>query len=358
LLKDRRTHLRISWHIQSKWFGLSDSVADLGEDRVRDIISSHLEKDSSEILGYGDDAVAFEISKDQLLVLHTDALVGSTDILPGMTSYDVGRKAVVMNVSDLLAKGVKPRSAIFSWGITREYTAPILTEIADGMNRTARECGIHITGGDTGESSDFFLSGAVFGMVDRSKLLRRSTVKPGHIIATTGPFGLTGIAYRILLQGAAVTPQIRDKALEAAYRPRLRFSEANAIAETGSASAGIDSSDGLARSLHWLAKMSRVGFIVDNLPVAEEVKQFGLANKVDYINLALYEGGEEYELIFSISQDNWTAALDAVEHVGGKLYRLGVATSDPQITLDLRNMPKRQIEDIGWRHFTQWKRPS
>ena len=46
-----------------KWFRLSDSVVELGEDRVRDLISSRLEKDTSEILGYGEDAVAFEISK-------------------------------------------------------------------------------------------------------------------------------------------------------------------------------------------------------------------------------------------------------------------------------------------------------
>ena len=331
---------------------------DLGEDRVRDLISSRLEKDMSEVLGYGDDAVAFEISKEQLLVMHTDALVASTDVLPGMTAYDVGGKAVVMNVSDLLAKGVKPRSAIFSWGIPRDYNARILAEISDGMNRTARECGIHVTGGDTSESDDFFLAGAVFGIVDRQKLLRRSTVKPGQIIASTGPFGLSSIAYRILLQGATATPQIRDRALEAGYRPKLRFPEANAIAEAGVASAGIDSSDGLARSLHWLGRMSRVGFIVDNLPTTEEVKQFGLVNKVDYVDLALYEGGEEYELIYAINQDKWTAALDAVERVGGKLYRIGVATSDPQMVLDLRNMAKRQIQDLGWRHFGGWSRPT
>lgn len=331
---------------------------ELGEDRVRDLISSRLEKDTSEILGYGEDAVAFEISKEQLLVMHTDALVASTDVLPGMSAYDVGRKAVVMNVSDLLAKGVKPRSAIFAWGISRDFNTSILGEIADGMNRTARECGIHVTGGDTGESDDFFLAGTVFGTVDRQKLLRRSTVKPGQIVASTGPFGLSSVAYRILLQGATATPQVRDTALEAAYRPKLRFPEGNAIAEAGVASAGIDSSDGLARSLHWLGRMSRVGFIVDNLPTTEEVKQFGLINRVDYINLALYEGGEEYELIFAISKDNWTAALDAVERVGGKLYRIGVATSDPQIVLDLRNMPKRQIQDLGWRHFSEWSRPA
>ena len=338
--------------------GLSDSVADLGEDRVRDIISTHLEKDVSEVLGYGDDAVAFEISGEQLLVMHTDALVASTDILPGMKAYDVGRKAIVMNVSDLLAKGVKPRSAIFSWGITREYNATILTEIADGMSRTAKECGIHVTGGDTSESEDFFLAGTVFGVVDKGKVLRRSTVKPGQIIASTGPFGLTGIAYKILLENATTTADIRDRALEAAYRPRLRFSEANAIAEAGVATAGIDSSDGLARSLHWLARMSRVGFIVDNLPITGEVKQFGLMNNVDFVNLTLYESGEEYELIFAINPESWTTALDAVERVGGKLYRIGVATSDPQITLDLRNMQKRPIQDLGWRHFTKWSRPA
>lgn len=333
---------------------MSDSVSDLGEDRVRDIIHSHLDKDASEILGYGDDAVAFEVGKEQLLVLHTDALVGSTDILPGMSAYDVGRKAVVMNVSDLLAKGVKPRSAVFCWGITRDYNASLLTEIADGMTRAARECGMQITGGDTSESDDFFLAGTVFGFTDRNRLLRRSTVKPGDIIASTGSFGLTSIAYRILLQGGSAGAEMRDRALEAAYRPKLRFAEANSIIEAGVASGGIDSSDGLARSLHWLAKMSRVGFIIDNLPTTDDVKQFGLVNKLDYVNLALYEGGEEYELIFSIGQDNWTAALDAVERAGGKLYRLGVATSDPQIILDLRNMPKRQIQDLGWRHFTHW----
>ncbi len=91
----------------------------------------------------------------------------------------------------------------------------ILAEMSDGMNRTARECGIHVTGGDTGESDDFFLAGTVFGFVDRGKLLRRSTVKPGQIIASTGPFGLTAMGYRILLQGATATPEIRDKALEA-----------------------------------------------------------------------------------------------------------------------------------------------
>ncbi len=101
--------------------------------------------------------------------------------------------------------------------------------------------------------------------------------------------------------------------------------------------------------------MSRVGFIVDNLPITEEVQTVWPIEQARLSRSALYEGGEEYELIFAINPDNWTTALDAVERVGGKLYRLGVATSDPQIVLDLRNMPKRQIQDQGWRHFTQWK---
>lgn len=331
-------------------------VEDLGEDRVRDLIASKLEKDPKEILGYGDDAVAFEISWDKLLVLHTDVLVGSTDILPGMSAYDVGRKAVVMNVSDLISKGAEPLSVVFSWGIPRTYDSKLVGEIADGMNRAARECGIHVSGGDTSESNDLFLSGTAFGIADRNKLLSRSTVKTGDIVASTGPFGLTSAAYRILLEGAAASSDMRERILDAAYRPKIRLAEARALVNAGLVSAGIDSSDGLARSLHWLARKSHVGFVVDNLPVTEEVTQFALMNKLDYTDLALYEGGEEYELIFAISQENWSKALDTVAGVGGRLYRIGVAMVDPTIVLSLRNLWKKQIEDRGWQHFEKWRK--
>ncbi len=163
------------------------STEDLGEDRVRDLITSKLEKDPREILGIGDDAVAFEINQEQLLVLHTDVLVGSTDVLPRRRAYDVGRKAVVMNISDLLSKGAEPLSIVFSWGIPRTYDSALVGEIADGMNRAARECGIFVSGGDTSESDDLFLSGTAFGTVNRNRLLRRSTVKPGDIVVSTGP---------------------------------------------------------------------------------------------------------------------------------------------------------------------------
>lgn len=331
-------------------------VEDLGEDRVRDLISSKLEKDPAEVLGYGDDAVAFDIGEGELLVLHTDVLVGSTDILPGMSAFDVGRKAVVMNVSDLISKGASPISIVFSWGIPSSYDSTLIGEMADGMNHAARECGIYVSGGDTGESDEFFLAGTAFGKVNSKKLLRRSTAKPGDIIASTGPFGLTSAAYRILLEGAQTSQDIRERVLDAAYRPKIRISEARALVQEGLANAGIDCSDGLARSLHWLSRKSHVGFIVDNLPVTEEVTQFALMNKLDYTDLVLYEGGEEYELIFAISQENWSKALDAVEKVGGKLFRIGLATVDPTIVLSIRNLWKKKIEDRGWRHFGRWGR--
>ncbi|MFH0849043.1 MAG: thiamine-phosphate kinase [archaeon] len=332
------------------------AVQDLGEDRVRDLISSKLDKDAKEMLGYGDDAVAYMIDREQLLVVHTDVLVGSTDILPGMSAHDVGRKAVVMNVSDLISKGAEPMGLLFAWGIPRNYDSVLISEMAEGMNRAAKEIGLSISGGDTSESEDFFLSGTAFGLVRRDRLLRRSSVKVGDIIASTGPFGLTSAAYKILFEGAGVSPSMRERILDAAYRPKIRIAEARALVRKGLVNAGIDSSDGLARSLHWLGRRSHVGFVVDNIPVTEEVTQFALMNKLDYPDLTLYEGGEEYELIFAISQANWSAALDTVAEVGGKLYRIGVATVDPTILLSLRNMWNKQIQDRGWQHFSKWGR--
>lgn len=332
------------------------SVEDLGEDRVRDLIASKLEKDPKEVLGYGDDAVAFKIDREQLLVVHTDVLVGKTDILPGMSAFDVGRKAVVMNVSDVISKGAEPLSLVFSWGIPRTYDSVLVSEIAEGMNKAAKEIGIAVSGGDTSESDEFFLSGTAFGLVHKDTILKRSTVKTGDILASTGPFGLTSAAYRILLEGAGVSQNARERILDSAYRPKMRIAETRALMRKGLVHAGIDSSDGLARSLHWLGRRSHVGFVVDNLPVTEDVTQFALMNKLDYVDLALYEGGEEYELIFAMTPENWPKALDAVEEVGGKLYRIGVATVDPTIVLSLRNLWNKQIEDRGWQHFGKWGR--
>ena len=75
-----------------------------------------------------------------------------------------------------------------------------------------------------------------------------------------------------------------------------------------------------------------MGFELDKVPVAPEVKRFAELNSLDASELALY-GGEEYELVVTVKPEGWAAAVAAVEAVGGQLLPIGKATKEKQILL-------------------------
>ena len=131
--------------------------------------------------------------------------------------------------------------------------------------------------------------------------------------------------------------------------PKAKLLEGLALGGCGVVSSSMDSSDGLAWTLHELARSSNVGFELDKVPVAPEVKKFAKLNNLDASDLALY-GGEEYELVFTIKPEGWATALAAVEAVGGQLLPIGKATYEKHIILRA-NGEENPIEVRGWEHF-------
>jgi len=330
------------------------TAAELGENRLRDLIVSQFRGDAKEILGYGDDAVAFGLGHRRILVVHTDALVGSTDVPHGMPPFCIGWKAVVMNVSDIVSKGAKPLSLIFSWSLPRRFPSKGAAWIAQGMDAAARRYGTHVTGGDTGEAKDLVLAGMALGIVREGSLMRRSGARPGDILAVTGEFGLTGMGYKVLLNGLDAPRTLRKSAVDAVYTPKARLEEGLAVAKTGGVSACMDCSDGLALSIHYLSEMSKVGFSISRIPIAEEASRYASMHGLDPVELALYEGGEEYELILCVKRDHWGRVRSAVRAVGGQLYAIGEAIEERKVYLQFDEGSIKRMEPRGWRHFDKW----
>jgi thiamine-monophosphate kinase len=329
-------------------------VSDVGEIGAHGRIQRALRRDPRELLGYGDDAVAIPLGDWGTLIAHTDVLVGSRDVVEGMAPFDIGWKAAVMNLSDVIAKGAAPLTLLFSWGIPGDYELEALAEIASGMDAAARECETFVTGGDTSEADDLILAGTCLGLAKGGRIIGRRGAKPGDILASTGPFGLTSVAFKIALEGLEAPGRVQDRALQAIRRPIPRFREGMAIAELGSASAGMDCSDGLAKSIHWLSRMSGVGFEISSIPIPDEVLEFAELHGLDPYELALYGGGEEYELLYCIRPGLWEETAEAVEGVGGRLEVLGRATEGGlALRIDGASKP---IEDRGWEHFKGWGR--
>lgn len=325
-----------------------DSAEDLGERDIIRIIWEQLSKAPRMSVPFGDDVSAIEFNGHDLVV-KTDMLVGSTDVPPGMSYSQAARKAVVMNVSDFASKGAKPLGLIVSLGIPRSLTKKDIKQIGKGLNDGAREYGTYVLGGDTNEAKDLVINVAIFGVPGNQSLILRDGAQPGDIVATTGQFGLTASAFRMLKEKLKTPTKIRKKLLDSVFMPHARLKEGLALAKTGAATASIDSSDGLAWSLHEVSRASNVGFTIDNPPIANEAREFAELHNLDPFELILY-GGEEYELIVTIKPSCWGEARDALIREGGNLIKIGETLANRTLVIKQRNKLV-EIKARGYEHF-------
>ncbi|UCE16346.1 MAG: thiamine-phosphate kinase [Candidatus Bathyarchaeota archaeon] len=322
---------------------------ELGERKIIKLILNCLDQMPNMPVPFGDDVSAVDIGNEKLAIIKTDMLVGKTDVPPRMTLRQAARKTVVMNISDLAAKGVQPIALLASIGIPRNLTKKDIRQIGRGLNDGAREYNAYILGGDTNEASDLVLSCTALGICEKRHLMRRNRAKPSDIVAVTGFFGKTSSGLKILLEHFFAPPKLRRELVQAVCVPHARLREGLALAQTQSVTSSIDSSDGLAWSLHEISRASNVGFLIDNLPVASEAKQFAKIHNLDSAELSLY-GGEEYEILVTIKPRLWERAKKAVEQVGASLIKIGVVTKEKALLLKAEG-EKVPIEARGWEHF-------
>jgi len=320
-------------------------VGDLGEKELVKRILSILAECEGVALPFGDDAAAVHLEKG-ILVFNCDMLVARTDVPPGMTWRQVGWKTVVMNVSDLAAKGAKPIGGMYAFGFPRNFKVRDVLEVVEGIVEASKAYGACYLGGDVNEADEVVISGAVIGLARR--VISREGAKLGDIVATTGLFGMTAVGLKVLLSGLGRNG-VR-KCVEAVYNPKARVNEGVVLAEGGYVSSSIDSSDGLAASLHELSNASNVGFAIEHVPIHPEVSSFAEENRLDPYELAFY-GGEEYELVVTVPNDKWVKAVDAVRKVGGNLYEMGRVIEEKKVIFKHPEKGWVNIPQKGYEHF-------
>ena len=324
------------------------SAKELGERKIIKLILECLDQMPNMPLPFGDDASAVDLGTDKLAVINMDMLVGKTDVPKTMSLWQAARKAAIMNISDLAAKGAQPLALLASIGVPPDLTETDIQQIGKGLNAGAREYNAYILGGDTNEASDLVISCMALGACRKNQLIKRSGAKPGDYVAVTGSFGKAAAGLKILMDDLSAAED--DKVLvDSVLMPKARAKEGLALAQSQLATASIDSSDGLAWSLHELSRASNVGFSLDTIHVAPEAERFAEIHGFDPVELALY-GGEEYELLVTIKPGLWQEAKKAVETVGGSLNKLGQVTAEKRLVLKTDGKLV-SVEARGWEHF-------
>jgi thiamine-monophosphate kinase len=228
------------------------------------------------IVGIGDDAAVIKI-KDKYLLITTDSFIENVHFnLKNITFFNLGFKALAASISDIAAMGGWPTHAFVTIGLPKKIRVEQIKQLYAGINALAGKHKIDIIGGDTIASpKEVVISITLLGEVEKDNLLLRSGAKIGDAILVTGNFG-----------GPAAHKYVARKP-----SPVTHIKEARVIASSHLATAMIDSSDGLVRSVIELCKASKTGarLWLDSVPAAKEAT----------LDNALY-GGEEYELVLTV----------------------------------------------------------
>jgi thiamine-monophosphate kinase len=290
---------------------------------------------------------------DKGIVMKSDMLVASTDVPIGMEAWQAARKSIVSCLSDLAAKGVRPHAAVISLGIPNSCSTrqPCIEGLAEGFAIASKEFGVKIVGGDTNEAGELVIDCSMIGF-PRFKVPTRSGAKPGDYVIVSGHFGFAPAGLAILLQKNVITVSssnsssiFRKHAVKSVLEPYPRQSFGLALARYFSSS--IDSSDGLAVSLYELASQSEgVDIMIYRIPAVEGLDKFAQENSLDKHEL-VFHGGEEYEIVATISHTKIRQAEASARKAGVSLHVIGRVQKGSG-NVFVRN---RLLENRGYIHF-------
>ena len=282
-----------------------------------------LDRLAAAIPAAGDDAAVVDD-----LVVTTDMLHERTDFPEGTTRDTAGWRAVGASLSDVAAMGADATAAVAAYGAP-EFAADDLLRFVRGARDVCDAVGAEYVGGDLDDHGEFTVATTAVGRLDGdAEAVTRAGAEPGQAVCVTGELGRTAAALALFDRGAV------ERADEL-FRFPPRVASGGALRRR--ATAMLDSSDGLARSLHQLADASDCGVAVSwgALPVHPAVGDVA-DSEAEHRELAAHVG-EDFELICAIPEE---ALGDARRACPADLTRIG-STVESGVTADGDPLPDR-----------------
>lgn len=242
-------------------------------------------------VGIGDDAAVVDWSSPEdavvdQLVVSTDQIADGVDFLCAEHALEaIGRKAVLINLSDMAAMAARPVAIFVTLSLPRESSTQTAAGVYEGILAVAEEYQLSVGGGDIMVyDGPLAISVTILGSVANGRAWLRSGAREGDAIMVTGAVGGS-----ILGRHLEPTPRVR---------------EARRIAHAVRVHAAIDISDGLSLDLDRLCAASGVGaeFHLDAIPVHPDAVRLSERDSVPPLEHA-WGDGEDFELILAVAPD-------------------------------------------------------
>lgn len=307
------------------------------------------------IKGIGDDCAVFGPYSGRVLLFTADMLVEDIHFLTDkITPYQLGWKAIAVNLSDIAAMGGRPLFALTSLGIPVEYDVEAIQGLYKGMKDICGHYRVNILGGDTVASPDkLVINISLVGDAKENEVLYRSDARPGDKIYLTGNVGDSAAGLKILKNEISPPKSIGNHFIKVHNEPKPLIETGRIIATSGLASAMIDLSDGLLSDLGHICKESGAGAMLlrDKIPLSSELKLLASLANFNPLDLAL-SGGEDYLLLITVPEEKiQDLELLSKDKRLSPLYLIGEIREKEGIGMVNNDGSAEEIDPMGFNHF-------
>jgi len=308
-------------------------------------------------LGAGDDAAILRPTRGRETVFTTDLMVeGRHFDLKTITPRQLGAKAMAVNLSDCAAMGAQPKAAVVSLGAPKTYPCRDLMAFSDGLVGAGRVFGCSVVGGDTVGSDKLVVNVAMLGEVEKGRALRRDAARVGDVLLVTGSLGDSGAGLHSLRHPGGRAKEARPFLHQRHLAPVPRCAVGRFLARAGLSGCAIDVSDGLSSEVNYLCEESGVGAEVhaEALPLSQALSYYCQETGQDALRFAL-DGGEDYELLFTVSLHNLRAVLRRLSaETGVSVAPIGRIVSRKRgVRLIDAKGSRRPLVPGGYDHFSR-----
>lgn len=287
------------------------------------------------------------------IVISTDALVEDVHFsLKTISSYQLGKKALLVNISDILASGAVPKylTITLSGNLDEEF----VENFYKGANEICSSYGLKIIGGDLTGGDKIGISVTVFGDTKGRNISSRKNAKPGHTVLLAGYHGSSAAGFKILnnmqeqlpskqllqkkdtAECLLVREDIKKEFIQAHLEPVLYPKISKIVAENcKNPYAMMDTSDGLYDGLKKISEASNVGFKIEYDKILKKINDF---------NTVMF-GGEDYGLLICLEKKDCEKILPYL--ADENITIIGEATEEKRILVDNKEI----MEDLSYDHF-------
>lgn len=280
------------------------------------------------VIGTGDDAAV--LAGNRPTVLSVDTAVQDKHFrLDWSTPQQIGARSVIASAADVAAMGARLSGVLVSIAMPPSTPVATLLDLNQGIIDQTHRLGGRVLGGDLVSASEISLAVTSVGVLDAAPVTL-SRIRPGDVLAVSGPLGGAAAGYAVLAAGLKELQsrasesgrQLLMEAVGAFVLPAPDLTQ-GPIAAAAGAHAMTDVSDALVEELITMSAASLVRLDISSSAVPTPAFAAPVAAMLgggdDTVRRWALAGGEDHQLLAAFAAGappGWTEVGCAGAGVG------------------------------------------